>query len=530
MNSLWYLLRKSMKNTLLEIIRKPGKLIPYLLVIGLLAVAFISSLFSTPEDGIFLNRLYLEAAFFAFLSLFFFIGLQKGLTSGDTIFDMNDVNFLFVSPVDQGRILLYGIFRLAKISFLACFFILFQSTTLRQFGIDGGGMVLLLLAAMMGVIASTILSLIIYIFTHGSLRKKMTVRIVAVLTFVPVVAVLAITFLKTGDTLAALQAAVASPLLALVPVAGWMTKGAFALLAGNFTVGAGLFLLTLAACGGIVLYILRTKQDYYEDVLVATETAFQKKLAAAEGNVNATAGLSSRQVRVARTGVGGFGANAFFYKHLREVFRQNYFGFFGISSLLIGAGAIIMALFQSKGDPANLIMILQILLWIQMFLVGTGKGLLELYSHHIYLVPAAPLQKLFWANMEVVFKTMLEGILYLIIPGVIMNLSLIHILMAWLTFVLFTLFLLGINFVTLRWTGGQMSQGILVVLYMFMVLIALAPGLALALFFGFTIGGEAGILSGLTALSAWELLVAVALLWLSRGLLHNCDMMIVKPK
>ncbi|MBP1758620.1 MAG: hypothetical protein H6Q61_869, partial [Firmicutes bacterium] len=32
MNSLWYLLRKSMKNTLLEIIRKPGKLIPYLLV------------------------------------------------------------------------------------------------------------------------------------------------------------------------------------------------------------------------------------------------------------------------------------------------------------------------------------------------------------------------------------------------------------------------------------------------------------------------------------------------------------------
>ena len=530
MNSLLYLLRKSAKNTLLEILRKPGKLIPYLLVIGLLVLAFVSSLFSEPAQGKLLDRLYLEAAFFAFLSLFFFLGLQKGLTSGDTIFDMNDVNFLFVSPVDQGRILLYGIFRLAKVSFLACFFILFQSTTLRQFGIDGGGMVLLLAYAMMGVIASTILSLIIYILTNGSPRKKMVVRTLAILTFLPPLAVLAPAFLRTGNALDALGAAVASPALAAVPVAGWLTRGAFAFLEGDLLLGVGLCLLTLLASAGIVLYILKTKRDYYEDVLVATETAFQKKQAVAEGNVNATATLSGRNVRVARTGVGGFGPSAFFYKHLREVFRQNRFGFFSISSVLIGAGAIVMTLIQDTTDPAALVVLLQMLLWVQLFMVGTGKGLLELYSHHIYLVPAPPLPKLLWANMEVVFKTMLEGILFLVVPGVIMQLSFSVIFMTWLTFVLFTLFLLGINFVTLRWTGGQMSQGLLMVLYVFLVLIALAPGLALAMFFGFTTGGEMGILSGLTALSAWELLAALGLLWLSRGLLHNCDLPTMKPK
>ena len=531
MNSLLYLLRKSAKNSFLETLRKPGKLIPYLLVIGLMVLAIVSSLFSTPEPGALLNRRYLETAFFAFLSLFLFFGLQKGLTSGDTIFDMNDVNFLFVSPVPQGRILLYGISRLAKGSFLACFFILFQSATLRQFGIDGGGMVLLLLAAMIGVIASTILSLILYILTNGSPRKKQTVRILAILTFVPLAAVLASAYLKSGDAPAALGIAVASPALAAVPVAGWLTRGAFALLGGDLVPGIGLCLLTLLACAGIILYILKTKRDYYEDVLVATETAFQKKQAALDGNVNATAGLSARTVRVARTGLGGIGPSVFFYKHLREVFRQNRFGFFSLSSILIGAGAIAMTLFQDSADPAGLILLLQILLWIQLFMVGTGEGLLELYSHHLYLVPAPPLQKLFWANMEVVFKTMLEGILFLVVPGVILQLSFSVLLMAWLTFVLFTLFLLGVNFVTLRWTGGQMSQGLLMVLYIFLVLLALAPGLGLAMFFGFTVGGgERGILSGLTALSTWELLAALGLLWLSRGLLHNCDMPTVKPK
>ncbi len=530
MHSLLYLLRKSAKNTLLEILRKPGKLIPYLLVIGLMVLAFVSSLFSEPAQGTRLDPLYLAAAFFAFLALFFSLGLQKGLTSGDTIFDMNDGNLLFVSPVPQCIILLYGIFRLAKVSFLACFFILFQSTTLRQFGIDGGGMVLLLVTAMMGVIACTILSLIIYILTNGSPRKKLAVRTLAILTFLPPLAVLASAFLKTGNILDALGAAVASPALAAVPVAGWLTRGAFASLAGDPILGAELCLLTLAASAGIVLFILHTKRDYYEDVLVATETAFQKKLAVAEGNVGATAGFTTRHVRVARTGVAGFGPSAFFYKHLREVFRQNRFGFFSLSSLLIGGGAIAMTLFQDTTDPAGLLVLLQLLLWIQLFMVGTGKGLLELYSHQIYLVPAPPLPKLLWANMEVVFKTMLEGILFLVVPGVIMHLPFFLILMVWLTFVLFTLFLLGINFVTLRWTGGQLSQGLLMVLYVFMVLIALAPGLALAMFFGFSTGGEMGILSGLTALSAWELLAALGLLWLSRGLLHNCDMPTVKPK
>jgi hypothetical protein len=532
MNSLLYLLRKSAKNTLLEILRKPGKLIPYLLVIGLLVMAFVLPMINGAPEGqvAFADSAILKGAFFAFLTLFFAIGLQKGLTSGDTIFDMNDVNLLFVSPVDQGRILLYGIFRLAKISFLACFFLLFQGPTLQQFGIGGGGIVLLLAAAMLGVFASTILSLVIYILTNGSPRKQITVRILAVLTFVPVLLVLALSLLRTGNPLAALEAAAHSPLLAVVPIAGWLTQGAFALLYGQLLSGLGLFLLTILASVGIILYILHTKRDYYEDVLVATETAFQKKQAAAEGNLNAASGHSTRRIRVARTGVGGFGPSAFFYKHLREIFRQNRFGFFGMPDLLIGAGAIVMALFLGKGEAGNLITILQILLWIQLFLVGTGKGLLELYSHYIYLVPASPLKKLLWTNMEVVFKTMLQGVLCLVIPGVLMGLAFAPILMTWLTFVLFTLFLLGINFLTLRWTGGQFSQGILMVLYIILVLIALAPGLAAALFFGFTIGGEMGVLSGLTALCAWELLAALLLLWLSRGILHDCDIMIVKPK
>jgi hypothetical protein len=56
----------------------------------------------------------------------------------------------------------------------------------------------------------------------------------------------------------------------------------------------------------------------------------------------------------------------------------------------------------------------------------------------------------------------------------------------------------------------------------------MAPGLVLAMVIGFSIGGDAGFLTGLLIASDWELLAGLSCFALSNGMLHDCDMPSVK--
>jgi hypothetical protein len=129
MSSLVFLLVKSAKNTLLELRRKPAKLALWVLVIAGIGGIFLFSLFTRQNAAGSLDLVWLKGILFLFILLSVVIAIQKGLAKGDVIFDMNDVNLLFVSPVSSRLILMYGIVRMAKTAFLAGFFILFQSNS-----------------------------------------------------------------------------------------------------------------------------------------------------------------------------------------------------------------------------------------------------------------------------------------------------------------------------------------------------------------------------------------------------------------
>ena len=63
----------------------------------------------------------------------------------------------------------------------------------------------------------------------------------------------------------------------LVPIAGWTAAGVTDLFQGQLLRGL-LYLganLVLGIC--MIVYILMSRMDYYEDTLVATETVFEKK-------------------------------------------------------------------------------------------------------------------------------------------------------------------------------------------------------------------------------------------------------------
>lgn len=523
MNSHFYLIRTGLKNRIKELFRKPGNLVLYLLVILGLAAALISSLFGPAQAEAQVSVSYLLPVIFVYLLLFYAISIQKGLTSGDAIFEMNDVNLLFVSPVNPRATLLYGLIRLVSTSFWAGFFLLFQGGTLAIFGVGFDGVLILFGMFILNMVILTLLSLVIYSATNGRPTRKRLVRILAIVVFLPLLLFCAMRYAAYGEFLPTLNDVIESPFLAATPIIGWTSAAAMAFIEGRMLAALGWLGLLLLSGAGMLLYIMLSRSDYYEDVLVATETAFEKKRAVTEGNIQATSAANAKgKVKAAKTGLNGKGARVFLYKHLRETFRQNRFGFFSMYIVIITVCIWAVSIFLR--DKVDMITVLQILMWMQVFMIGTGRGLMETYSHYIYMMPGSPFRKLIWSNMELMLRTVVESVLFLGVPGLIISAYPTVILSSMAVYILFSLMLLGINYLSMRFTGANISQGILLLVYFLMVLLFLAPGLAAALAVGFTLGGVTGTLIGLVILSAWELIAALICFALSKNVLHNCDM------
>ena len=525
MNGLGYLVFTQFKNSIKELPRKPGKLVLYILVILLIGFTGVSSFLIRQERESLAPIYWFKVIYFAFLTLFLILTIQKGVTSGDTIFGMEDVNFLFGSPINPRSILLYGLIRMTKTSFWAGFFILFQSSSLANLGIDYGGVLIIFATFIFSMVALSILSLIIYSVTNSNPRRKLIAKILTVVVYIPVVIYFAVQYLTQNDLIGALQNTINSILFNIIPFVGWTSAGTLAILEGNLIAGFGWLALVLLAGIGMIVYLLLSRSDYYEDVLVATETAFEKRRALQEGNMQAMHDNTSK-VKVVKTGIGGVGSAAIFFKHMRENFRQTRFGFFNLYIVIMTVSMVIMAI--ATRDMLNVVTILMLLMWMEIMMIGMGRGLRELYTHYIYLIPEPPLKKIIWSNLEVVFRTLIESVLFIAVPGIIYADNILIIILAMLAYTVFAYFLLSVNYFSMRISDTGISQGIMIILYYLAILLIMAPGAAAAMIVGFSIGGLLGTSLGLVILAVWELILGTVFFALSKSVLHNCDMPTVK--
>jgi len=529
MSALIYIIRKSTKNRFKELLRKPGKLVLYLIVLAFI-IWFVASsivgIFNPAETDMETVPpvFWLTGIIFAFIAFIVVTFLLSGFSGGNAIFEMNDVNLLFVSPINSRKILLYGIVRMAKTSFWLGFFILFQTAIFANFGVGYSGVLLTFAGYVLSVIVLTITSLVVYSVTNGKIVRKRVVKCFAAALFLPLAVFLAWQYVQTQDVSVALEAAINSPFLQYIPVAGWTACGVTAFFAGEMLTGFLFFGLNLLLGAGLTAYILLSNPDYYEDVLVATETAYEKQRAIAEGDINAaTATTSTRKIKVTKTGISGNGASALFGKHIRESFRQSRFGFLTKASVIFIGGAAIVSLFFD-----DLLIIMQFMMFMQVFLIGTGKGLKETYSHYIYMIPESSFKKIIWSNMEIMFKTLIESVLIFGISGVIIGANPLLIIACIIAYTFFALLLVGVNYLSMRYTGADMSTGLLLTIYFLMIILFAAPGIVMAIVVGSIIGGDIGVLVGLLALAVWELAAGLGCFALSKGVLHDCDMITMK--
>lgn len=409
MKAILYLTVMTVKNKLLSLRNKPLLLIVYLLCAISFGAGVVYLLFSRKSINLGGNgdirMLYAITA--GFCLLFSYSSLAAGLTTGGTLFNMADVSLLFVSPVKPRKILIYGLVKQMGSTAFAALFILFQIPNLMgNFPIGLNTIYMLLFLYVVTIFFTQLIAIAVYIFSNGNEFKKMLVSGVVVLLCLFVATLVYMNFRESGDWLKALYKTMDSTAFGFVPVIGWSVMILKASVTSNilfFVIGLLLYFISTVL---IIALLSSGEADYYEDVLISTESNFTKLQAVKEGKTRTV--TRKVKVRENRMGIGkGFGASIFFYKHLLEVKRGSFLPY--IDALTITSAILAGVFTKQANNPFIGYIVLCFMVYMQYFFTLVGRLSIEIKMPFIFLVPEKSLTKLIAVSLSNLIKPLIDG-------------------------------------------------------------------------------------------------------------------------
>jgi len=534
LQSILFLLRKNIKNGIIDTFRHPLKLIVYGLIAASLVFAVIRS-FTMEVDVT--ERLDSRILSGAFLTLLYFISIPimlKGLSTGSTFFTMGDVNNIFAAPISPKKILVYGIGKqLATSLFLVVCFSAYGSMALKMFDLSAQNALLLVAGIALMLLIVQIITLLF--FCICSARPVISRYLKLFIYFLAVYALAAtISFMFiNGLTLENLYTAITQPYLQYVPFIGWVHGFIFGIIESNALqtgIYAGLLLISVIIS---VLIFVRTKLDYYEDVLQNAESYYEFRENIRTGTVSDRMMIGSRKIALRRQGIRkGSGATTIFYKHLREGSRRSRFMFFNINTIVLIAVAAVIGLgmksFFSAYQQKTIIYIAVAVIcaYIQFFFSAAGDWVKELNKPYIFLIPDSPVKKLIMAGATSIIKPFTDGavafaFLWLLIGG-----NFLDALSCMVVYGSFGCIYISSNILAQRIVGISGNRGVFITFYMGIMVLLMIPGIVAGILLLSVTSGELMYLAA-TVLSlpvtVWNLFISFMIFLMCKNLLNNIE-------
>jgi len=509
-----YLLLIRIKNRLLSLVRSPGKIIYVIFIIALLILSISGGSRAPLEASELRDIRELYAGVFGLFLILFLVIANNGFGEGASLFTQADVNLVFPAPLPPRRVLFFGLFQQIGTSIVLGFFLLFQYSWMHNlYGVGFGAILMILVGYALDLFLAQLTAMTIYSMTSADEGLRRRVKTVCLIVLILCGAVL-LWYLASGEEpLKRLVEAGNSLPARLFPVAGWTAGFAAGLITGESVPLISGLLLSAAYAGLLVLLITRSRQDYYEDVLKASEKAHLTAAAKREGRV---ADLSRRKVRLGRSLDRGEGANTFYYKHIIENRRSRVFLLGGLQ-LLFAAIIIVFAAFTRNLGvlPAFLFAT-----YMQFFSVALGRFPKELMKHFVYLVPEKPFAKLLQCMRESFAGAVLEAVVVFLPVGLILGFGPPEILCLVLARVSFTFLFQAGSVLVGRVFGMVTSKVFAMLFYVLSILVMALPGVAAAILLGvFDLIPWSRIDMQFLALGLCNIFVSLLTLFLCRDLL-----------
>jgi len=518
MNVFSFLMIKTIKNALLSLKEKPGRLVLYIVLAAIMIFGIVVTML-TPRDEtgmLSLNINYLGAIIYALALLFTGIALVSGTGSAGSFFIMSDVHFLFSSPIRSQSVLMYGIFKqLGKLSLISIF-ILYQATTLKMmFNSTNADIVFLFI----GFVLALFLCQIITIFVFSVCSRFPLMKKGFPLLLVIALAALALDFIQKqragiafGDIVFAWMK---NPILTYFPVTGFLKMAVFEGIMGNVTGCLLGFGVTIATAALLLWAVAKSNLDYYEDVLSSAEKVSKAVSAKKEGKVY----INRDKKNIKSSGFSrGTGANMFFFKQLRTLNRGGYFWFADMWTII---SLIMVIVFSSISFGEEKSILPSVAICAYMLLISSVNSCFsdELKQPFLFLVPESPTQKLFWASLESTVKNFFDALLCFTVAGIMTKTDIITIIGCILAYTFFSHFLTVISIFVKKITGTLDSMGLIRTINIFISIFAAMPGIGVGIFLVIAVTPLVGFLT----ICAYLGLLSLLFLFICRNMLHNME-------
>lgn len=538
MKAIIYMLRKTVKNGIIDILHHPLQLIVYLFI----ALTTVSGIVIALTRNIGYEQAHSDFRILqgAYLLILYFISIPimlKGTNASTTFFKMSDVANVFTAPISEKRILVYGVGRqMTAILMLLVCFVSYGAIAVQYFSLTIWDAVLLLLGIGVMLFEVQMVTVLIFCVCNGRpARIRMMKYAIYFIIIIPIAIALIQLFAK-GFVYENLLSAVSLPYLNYIPIIGW-TSGMFMGIIMGSTVNVLIYggLLLLFAVFAILIFVY-SKADYYEDVLQKTESVYEFRNAIKNGNVSDKNMMSDRKkVKIGRTGISkGSGASVFFYKQLREMSRRSRIPFININTAVLTAFIIIIGFalrtFENSKITASMTLTITAILscYIQFFFTVSDDWIKELQKPYIFMVPASPVKKLIMSCATSVIKPFIDGVIAFAIGGALFSASPIDILACIAVYFSCGLVYTSLNVLVQRFMGKTGNRGVLMVVYMLLLFVALTPGIVVSATLFFTASAKIPYNIFLAArlcfpAAACNFIIAFLVLLLSKRTLNNME-------
>ena len=137
MKAIVYMLRKTIKNGIIDILHHPMQLIVYLFI----ALTTVSGIITAMTSNISEEETHFDFRILqgAYLLILYFISVPimlKGTNASTTFFKMSDVANVFTAPISEKKILIYGVGRqMATILLLLVCFVSYGAMAVQYFSL-----------------------------------------------------------------------------------------------------------------------------------------------------------------------------------------------------------------------------------------------------------------------------------------------------------------------------------------------------------------------------------------------------------
>ncbi|MCY6483379.1 putative ABC exporter domain-containing protein [Clostridium aestuarii] len=411
MKPLFYLMKKTFKNYLKDLKRKPFALIGYIVIAALMIGAIVMSAINPSQRHTHFSNYRFGFIVGMVLMIFFYLSIKDGLAKGSSFFRLSDVNLVFTAPISPKKVLIYGILKQLYRTFIMLFFIVLQIPNMSNwFNLKSYASIILILGVFVFMFSMSIIGILVYsIASRSEKYREMFEKVLKVVAII-FIGIALIQVMKTKNIALAGETIFNSRYFSYIPILGWTKEILMACVYGisnSFYIYGVITVIFIA----IMIYIIyNVNTDYYEDVLGATE--YKEQLFK-----NKREGKSVRfntKLRKIKQSYKGNGAKAIFYRQILE-YRKSGFFFINMRTLsMIIAGIF----FGMSIGGNNIIAVLYFSAYMLLIFSFQGKWSDEIQKPYIFLIPSSSFSKVFYATLADNIKNFIDGVVLFIIVGI----------------------------------------------------------------------------------------------------------------